>query len=57
MRGLVERYPDPEHPSTVLYRATIDLWKHLGVEDQARLPEYEKFRTLADMPVDAQADQ
>jgi segregation and condensation protein B len=55
MRGLVERYPDPEHPSIVLYRATIDLWKHLGVEDQARLPEYEKFKTLAEAPVGEEA--
>jgi segregation and condensation protein B len=46
MRGLVERNPDPERPSVMLYRATIDLWKHLGVEAQDRLPEYEKFKTL-----------
>lgn len=46
MRGLVERNPDPEKPAVMLYRATIDLWKHLGVEGQDRLPEYEKFKTL-----------
>jgi segregation and condensation protein B len=46
MRGLVERDPDPERPAVMLYRATIDLWKHLGMESQDRLPEYEKFKTL-----------
>src|SRR3989344_4468078 len=49
MRGLVEREPDPEHPVTMLYRATIDLWKHLGVESQERLLEYEKFKALGNM--------
>ena len=52
MRGLVERAPDPDHPSTVLYRATLDLWKHLGVEDQSQLPEYEKFKGIADTPAE-----
>lgn len=46
MRGLVERDPDPARPAVMLYRATIDLWKHLGVDGQDRLPEYEKFKTL-----------
>lgn len=50
MRGLVERYPDPARPSVMLYRATMDLWKHLGVEEQGHLPEFEKFKALADMP-------
>lgn len=49
MRGLVERNPDPERPSLMLYRATIDLWKHLGVEGQERMPEYEKFKTLGSL--------
>jgi len=33
----------------MLYRATIDLWKHLGVESQERLLEYEKFKALGNM--------
>ena len=49
MRGLVERDSDPLHPAVMLYRATIDLWKHLGVDGQDRLPEYEKFKTLGDL--------
>src|SRR4029078_7677143 len=48
MRGLVERDPDPERPAVMLYRVTIDLWKHLGLEAQDRLPEYEKFKTLGE---------
>lgn len=54
MRGLVERYPDPEKPSTVLYRATVDLWKNLGVERQEQLPEYMKFRNISSTPESAQ---
>ncbi len=46
MRGLVERFPDPEHPQSFLYRATLDLVKHLGVAKEEELPEYEKFRGL-----------
>ena len=46
IRGLVERFPDPEHPSIFLYRPTFDLMKHLGVQEKEALPEYEKFRDL-----------
>jgi len=46
IRGLVERFPDPEHPSGFLYRPTFDLMKHLGLAAQGDLPEYEKFREL-----------
>lgn len=49
MRGLVEREPDPLHPAIMLYRATIDLWKHIGVDSQEHLPEYEKFKTLGNV--------
>jgi len=46
IRGLIERLPDPEHPSGFLYRATFDLLRHLGITDKAALPEYEKFQEL-----------
>ena len=46
MRGLIERFPDPERPSGFLYRATFDLMKHLGVSKEEELPEYGKFREL-----------
>lgn len=46
IRGLVERYADPEHPGTYLYRPTFDLIKHLGVQEKEGLPQYEKFQEL-----------
>jgi len=46
IRGLVERFPDPEHPAVYLYRTTFDLMKHLGITDKKDLPEYEKFQEL-----------
>ena len=46
MRGLVERFPDPEHASSYLYQPTFDLMKHLGVAERGHLPEYTKFQEL-----------
>lgn len=46
IRGLVERSPDPEHPSGFIYQTTFDLMKHLGIADKKDLPEYEKFQEL-----------
>jgi segregation and condensation protein B len=46
IRGLVERFPDPEHPSGFLYRGTFDLMKHLGIKEKEGLPDYEKFQEL-----------
>jgi segregation and condensation protein B len=46
IRGLVERFPDPEHPSGFLYRPTFDLMKHLGLSTQDELPEFAKFQEL-----------
>ena len=46
MRGLVERFQDPDHPSGFLYRGTFDLMKHLGIQKKEDLPDYERFREL-----------
>lgn len=46
IRGLVERFPDPEHASGFLYRATFDLMKHLGMKEKEDLPDFEKFQEL-----------
>jgi len=46
MRGLIERFSDPNHPSSFLYRATFDLMKHLGIQKKEDLPDYEKFQEL-----------
>ncbi len=46
IRGLVERIPDPEHPSGFLYQSTFDFMKHLGITSKGDLPEYQKFQEL-----------
>jgi len=46
IRGLVERFPDPEHPASFLYRGTFDLMKHLGIKEKEGLPDFEKFQEL-----------
>lgn len=46
IRGLVERFSDPEHPSIFLYRPTFELMKHLGVQEKEALPDYAKFQEL-----------
>jgi len=46
IRGLVERFPDPAHPASFLYRGTFDLMKHLGIKEKEGLPDYEKFQEL-----------
>ena len=46
IRGLVERFPDPAHASSFLYRGTFDLMKHLGIKEKGDLPDYEKFQEL-----------
>lgn len=46
IRGLVERFPDPERANSFLYRPTFDFWKHIGVSRQEDLPDYEKFKSL-----------
>ncbi len=46
IRGLVERFPDPDRPASFLYRGTFDLIKHLGIKEKEDLPEFEKFQEL-----------
>lgn len=49
LRGLVERLPDPEHPSGFLYRPTFDFMKHLGLQESHELPDFEKFQKLLEV--------
>lgn len=44
LRGLIERYPDPERPASLLYRPTFEFFRHLGVKGKEELPDFEKFR-------------
>jgi segregation and condensation protein B len=46
IRGLVERFADPQHPASFAYRPTFDLMRHLGVKEKEELPEFEKFQEL-----------
>ena len=49
LRGLVERFPDPQHPSGFVYAATFDFLKHLGFDATKALPDYEKFQKLLEV--------
>ena len=46
LRGLVERFPDPDRAQSFLYRASFEFWRHLGIEKPEDLPDYAKFREL-----------
>ncbi len=46
IRGLIERIPDPAHPSGFLYHPTFALMKHLGLSAKEQLPEFAKFKEL-----------
>jgi segregation and condensation protein B len=57
LRGLVERFPDPQRPHIYVYRATLDALKHLGVASPEELPEYAKFRELTAMGLEARGEE
>ncbi len=44
VRGLIERVANPEDERSFLYKPTLDLLSHLGLEKLELLPEYEKVR-------------
>jgi len=46
MRGLVERYNDPQRANIYLYQASFDLLKYLGISKVEDLPEYSKFKKM-----------
>lgn len=46
LRGLVERYEDPEDKRRARYRATVDALSHLGIEKREQLPRYEELSTM-----------
>lgn len=46
VRGLVERFPDPKRLNSYLYRPSLELIKHLGVQGVQDLPDYEKFKLI-----------
>ncbi len=44
IRGLVERVPNPKNARSVLYQATPDLLKHLGITAVSDLPDEQAVR-------------
>ena len=44
VRGLVEKVPNPADERSFLYKPTLELLAHLGVEKIDLLPEYQKVR-------------
>ncbi|MEK9168497.1 MAG: SMC-Scp complex subunit ScpB [Patescibacteria group bacterium] len=46
IRGLIERFPDPQKSNVYLYQSSFDLLKYLGISKIEELPEYEKFKTI-----------
>ena len=46
LRGLIERFPDPNHPNAYLYQPSFELLRHLGMQKKEELPDYENFQSL-----------
>ena len=46
LRGLVERFDDPDHANAFLYRPTFEAWRHLGLKGKEDLPDVEKYQEL-----------
>jgi segregation and condensation protein B len=46
IRGLIERRPDPAHPNSFLYYPSFSSLRHLGINQQEDLPDYDRFRAL-----------
>ncbi|MDP2593491.1 MAG: SMC-Scp complex subunit ScpB [bacterium] len=44
VRDLIERIPNPENDRSFLYRPTIELLSHLGIQRVEDLPEYGKVK-------------
>ncbi|MBI3114813.1 MAG: SMC-Scp complex subunit ScpB [Candidatus Harrisonbacteria bacterium] len=48
LRGLVDRSDDPQRKNAYRYTLSADCMKHLGITGIAELPEYEKYKALAE---------
>ena len=46
LRGLIERFSDPENANSYLYRPSFDFLRYLGLSRKEDLPEYKKFQSL-----------
>ncbi len=46
IRGLIDRKSNPKHAGTFIYQASMEFLKHIGLDTENKLPEYEKYRDL-----------
>lgn len=46
LRGLIDRFLNPQKGNVYLYQPSFDLLKYLGISKIEELPEYEKFRGM-----------
>lgn len=46
IRGLIERFPNPQKNAVYLYQPSFDLLKYLGLSKTEELPEYDKFKNM-----------
>jgi segregation and condensation protein B len=47
LRGLINRYQNPNRKSEYLYEVSFDMMKHLGLNNVESLPEYEKLHNFS----------
>ena len=47
MRGLIERFLDPQRQNVYLYQASLDLLKHLGLSKIEEMPDYERYKNIS----------
>ncbi|MBI4084898.1 MAG: SMC-Scp complex subunit ScpB [Candidatus Liptonbacteria bacterium] len=50
LRGLIERFSDPERPVSFLYRPTFEFFKHIGVKNREELPDFRKLKESLSVP-------
>ena len=48
LRGLVDRDTDPRRANAYIYKVSFDAMRHLGIGKVEELPEYQKYRDLAE---------
>ncbi|PIR46894.1 MAG: hypothetical protein COV07_01950 [Candidatus Vogelbacteria bacterium CG10_big_fil_rev_8_21_14_0_10_45_14] len=48
VRGLIEREEDPKDKRGYIYRASINLYAHLGITRKEELPEYDDLSVITE---------
>lgn len=46
IRGLIERTENPKRKSSYLYQTSLEFLKHIGLEKNDELPDYQKFKEI-----------